>query len=295
MTAAGYLYSAAITIACTAIFSGYLVCYLACRKKTYLLLMALFALYLISEVARILTSLSRSGPTELPFGVPQIWYFLCCAIFFLLSREQAGRSARRWEYFLLIPVAAASCFPRSILAAYIGVFTYGLWKLYPVRKADRRSCGMLWAVALLDGAFLLLLLPQLRHEIPPLIQTALEDLPLYITAVFAVADVVSTLRHFYESRAETRIKPRQDIEPASETLVDRAARIAAKYGLSPKETEVFLLLCHGSSVQEIADRLFISVGTAKVHIHSSYQKLGISNRRQINQLLFEKADPSDCG
>lgn len=153
---------------------------------------------------------------------------------------------------------------------------------------------MFWAAALLDGAFLLLILSRLRREIPPLIQMVLKDLPLYITAAFAVADVVSTLYHFYASHAEARAELRRDAEPARGSIADRATKIAVGHGLSPKETEVFLLLCQGSSVQEIADRLFISVGTAKVHIHSSYQKLGISSRRQINQLLFEETDPSDC-
>ena len=51
--------------------------------------------------------------------------------------------------------------------------------------------------------------------------------------------------------------------------------------LSPREREVYDLLCEGLSNVEIARRLFISPATAKVHVRHVYDKLGIRSRTAI--------------
>ena len=50
--------------------------------------------------------------------------------------------------------------------------------------------------------------------------------------------------------------------------------------LSGQEIRVLKLIVAGKSNAEIADELFISVGTAKWHVHNILQKLGVSNRPQ---------------
>jgi len=50
--------------------------------------------------------------------------------------------------------------------------------------------------------------------------------------------------------------------------------------LSEQELRVLDLIVAGKTNQEIADELFISVGTAKWHVHNILQKLGVSNRSQ---------------
>lgn len=50
--------------------------------------------------------------------------------------------------------------------------------------------------------------------------------------------------------------------------------------LSARELEVLRLLCEGLSNQEIAARLFLSVGTVKAHIHNIFGKLGVRDRPQ---------------
>lgn len=51
--------------------------------------------------------------------------------------------------------------------------------------------------------------------------------------------------------------------------------------LSPREREVLELVRQGSTNKEIADQLFISVGTVKNHIHHILEKLHLKNRTQI--------------
>jgi LuxR family maltose regulon positive regulatory protein len=48
--------------------------------------------------------------------------------------------------------------------------------------------------------------------------------------------------------------------------------------LTPRELEVLRLVCAGRSNSQIATELFVTVGTAKAHIHTIYGKLGAANR-----------------
>jgi len=52
--------------------------------------------------------------------------------------------------------------------------------------------------------------------------------------------------------------------------------------LSEQELRVLELIVAGKTNREIADELFISVGTAKWHVHNILQKLGVSNRSQAS-------------
>jgi DNA-binding NarL/FixJ family response regulator len=51
--------------------------------------------------------------------------------------------------------------------------------------------------------------------------------------------------------------------------------------LSPREIEVLDLASQGATNKEIADKLFISVGTVKNHVHNILEKLHLKNRAQI--------------
>ncbi len=50
--------------------------------------------------------------------------------------------------------------------------------------------------------------------------------------------------------------------------------------LTERELEILRLVCQGMSNQEIADRLALSVGTVKTHVHSIFGKLGARDRPQ---------------
>lgn len=64
------------------------------------------------------------------------------------------------------------------------------------------------------------------------------------------------------------------------------AGIVADSGLSEREQQVLALLAEGLLYKEIGDRLGISVGTIKQHIHRMYEKLHVQNRTEAVNRYF---------
>lgn len=59
--------------------------------------------------------------------------------------------------------------------------------------------------------------------------------------------------------------------------------------LSPREQEILQLLAKGLLYKEIADRLNITTGTVRQHIHRIYEKLHVQNRTEaINKAFGDK-------
>ena len=59
----------------------------------------------------------------------------------------------------------------------------------------------------------------------------------------------------------------------------------ARFGLSPREAEVLSLIVRGRSVPHISQRLFISRSTVKTHISHLYEKLGVSDRQEMIDVI----------
>ncbi|MDP2857779.1 MAG: response regulator transcription factor [Bacillota bacterium] len=66
-----------------------------------------------------------------------------------------------------------------------------------------------------------------------------------------------------------------------EELVRRRTRRQAEPSLTKREVEVLRLGAEGRSNKEIAEALYVSVGTVKVHIRTICGKIGASNRTQM--------------
>lgn len=59
-----------------------------------------------------------------------------------------------------------------------------------------------------------------------------------------------------------------------------------KNSLSVRETEILTLLSKGFLYKEIAEQLYISVGTVRQHIHNIYEKLHVQNRTEAINKAF---------
>ncbi|HVE70392.1 MAG TPA: response regulator transcription factor [Thermoanaerobaculia bacterium] len=58
--------------------------------------------------------------------------------------------------------------------------------------------------------------------------------------------------------------------------------------LTPREIEIVRMVALGLGNREIGEKLFITEGTVKTHLHSVYEKLGVKGRVQLSNYAQEK-------
>jgi DNA-binding NarL/FixJ family response regulator len=104
-----------------------------------------------------------------------------------------------------------------------------------------------------------------------------------VTSYRASPDLLAAfLRSTATAEATAYIVTRADDQELAESLgLDTLAVHNPVSTLSPREREVYDLLCQGLSNIEIGRRLFISQATAKVHVRHVYDKLGIRSRTAL--------------
>jgi len=66
-----------------------------------------------------------------------------------------------------------------------------------------------------------------------------------------------------------------------------AAEAGTRYGLTEREVEVLRLIGEGLTNRQIGQRLFISTGTAAVHVSNILRKLGVTGRVQAATIAHE--------
>ena len=103
----------------------------------------------------------------------------------------------------------------------------------------------------------------------------------------------------FEAKASVRTEGMQGEESpgaltgdqASEALrayIEQRSRALAKsYGLSPRETDVLVLLAWGKSIHAVEETLVLSANTIKTHVRHIYSKLGIHSRAELDMLLYD--------
>jgi two-component system, NarL family, nitrate/nitrite response regulator NarL len=83
------------------------------------------------------------------------------------------------------------------------------------------------------------------------------------------------------ARGESWIE-RDTVTRAFRTVVGREATAEPAEGsLTPREVEMVRMVAQGLRNKAIAERLAISEGTVKVHLHNIYEKLGVDGRLEL--------------
>jgi DNA-binding CsgD family transcriptional regulator len=59
--------------------------------------------------------------------------------------------------------------------------------------------------------------------------------------------------------------------------------------LSHREQQVIALVCDGISNKEIAEKLGVTEGTVKIHLHSIYEQLGVRSRIELMIALANRS------
>ena len=74
---------------------------------------------------------------------------------------------------------------------------------------------------------------------------------------------------------------------ALERMLQRdAGRVGVN--LTDRELEIVRMVSQGLRNKEVAQKLFISEGTVKIHLHRIYQKLGVDSRMHLSRIAREK-------
>lgn len=84
-----------------------------------------------------------------------------------------------------------------------------------------------------------------------------------------------------ERQYEIPYTPKQE----DRSQLEKCHRIAHSCSLSPRETEVLILLAQGRSVPYICEKLSIAKGTAKHHVSNIYRKIGVYDRQGLLDVI----------
>ena len=124
--------------------------------------------------------------------------------------------------------------------------------------------------------------------LPIIFLTGHGDVPMAVSAVKRGAfDFVE--KPFSNNTLVDRIE--QALALSAQALLARRGRDSAERALAElteREREVLGLMVEGLSNQEIAERLFLSVGTVKFHIGNIYSKLGVDSRVSAVTLAMQR-------
>lgn len=104
----------------------------------------------------------------------------------------------------------------------------------------------------------------------------------YLLKNVTVAELASAIRSAHAGRMTLSSE-------ATEALVHSTTQpVIHGDELTDREREVLALLVDGMSNQEIADKLFLGLGTVKFHVRNIYSKLGVDNRVAAVTLAMQR-------
>lgn len=119
--------------------------------------------------------------------------------------------------------------------------------------------------------------------------TIIVSLLLFVCYIAALA--VASFSHVLFSRASA-MQPGSEspgsadcVAASRDAIALRCEQLRNECGLSPRECEVLELLAHGRTSTYIANDLYVSNETVKVHIKHIYEKLGVHSRSALLDLF----------
>ncbi len=127
----------------------------------------------------------------------------------------------------------------------------------------------------------------------------LATLSLVVVAFMVIPEgVVAQLAHAVRSEkkeeaaraAAEATNSSEDDAPRTDRIEAHCASVAQEFGLTPRESEVIVLLAYGRTLSIIARDLQIAKGTARTHIENIYRKLDVHKQQELIDLVESYKD-----
>jgi len=212
----------------------------------------------------------------------------------------AGRSTDLFIRLFLPPAIVLfilmSCLPlfkenpqfNITMSTLIAIAHYTVWVVFTTAVVEYYSGGY-WFYGIASVIFFSVVFAFLAPLIQPFIPEGAEYRVLFIV-IAAVLFMLLAFRFIFPKQAQkpqSSMIPEKRQEPFPETAALEG--IFRERGLSQREIEVAnLLVKEGFGKKEIGERLFISAGTAKIHISKIYQKFNVNNQREFMALFVPR-------
>lgn len=231
----------------------------------YLAAFALWALYYSKMIYTFLDIPIESNQRKYKIGI-KIFIFIFAAMFI---HRISG----------IMPKIYLSLYFLISFASMFIVMNYSMFLLRKIKeiadKEKRTALTVLPVLMLLYSLFALLVLLGNFREFWFILRTDML-VPILLDLVFNIFVI------FWAFKYMDSLNRKEEPIPVSKESIEK---IAEKYQISKRELEIIQLVCQGKSNQEIADALFVSLGTVKSHLYNVYNKIGIKNRIQLTKLF----------
>jgi DNA-binding CsgD family transcriptional regulator len=221
-------------------------------------------------------------------------HYLTAAAAVLVLGFLAGRSIRRFiRWFLpaaIVLFIMMSCLPLFethprfivIMSTLLAIAHYTVWVIFTTAVVEHYACGRrdhgFWFYGMATAIFFSVIFAFMAPVIDPFVPDDTEYRVLFII-IAAVLFMLLAFRLIFPQQRQVR--------PSS--AASKFDDIFRERGLSQREIEVArLLVKEGFGTKEIAKRLYIAAGTAKLHISKIYQKFGVNNRAEFMSLFVNR-------
>lgn len=284
------------------------------KEKNYFFLMlsCYLLFYILDNVVIYMTEFLNNFAlqyNEAFMNVPaaKTFIFMGNAIFFLLSVILlAKRKFLFLDYFsltlllvcmLFVPLIADNALkvwlyylPNQLFSFYVGLRALSLAKNLQT-EISQLSIRYLKRVGILAIIFSIAIILEDSYVIFNVDQYSSLTLKIYnrnvcedIFSIIISSLVIYFFIHDYQS-AHSITNQLETKEQKEEAYFHHFCQ---KYQFTKREEDIFRLLLQHKQNQEIADELYLSLGTVKAHVHNIFVKLNIKKRTQIKTLYEEQ-------
>ncbi len=320
MGTAFFIYDLLIILLCTVAMSLAVCAYFVCHRRSLLSVATFFVAYVL-EVSLIFQDEYTGAKPDvsvevMDFPMTHPWIKLVVSVVLVGSAlcyvlQVSRRLTTRRLALSVGSLAAVSCcvllFSPSDNARQL--LFYDIRQLYVIAACvlllhDMRSSEggssplahlhrpkrLVWAVVALSVLVIVEDLSRLALRIPGLGTELIfylqgrnfsENVLVVLLALAAIQSSGLTLSLRFQ---EPPTVDENDVRQAAEV---RFARFCEDAGLTTREREILTEVLAGKDNRQIAQELYISVGTVKSHVHSVFKKCGVTSRKELLQTFWQ--------